>query len=475
MGVTSIIFQSVFLRICLILMLAWQPYQIIAQSIVINEVMASNATTIADEDGDYEDWIELYNFGPEPVDLLNYALSDDYEHPMKWVFPSIAMQPGEFLLIWASGKDRKTAGHALHTNFSINAAGEEIILTSSDSLTLDEIPPVMASTDIAYGRIPDGNGQWLYLTSATPGEPNTGPGYAFLLDPVEFSESGGAYNEAFLLNLSHPAEGAQIVYTLDGSLPAELDSVYSEPILVRNRTGDPNDISMIPTNNNPDPGPPYFEGWQPPLGQVFKVNVVRARAIHPGAPPGPVTTHTYLVHQNASERYSLPWFSMTSDRENLFDDDIGIYVHGNHTNYFQDGPDWERPANLTLFENDGSLAFNEDIGIRLHGNTTRSRPRKSLRINARAEYGSSWINYQLFPDKPINQYKRFILRNSGNDWDMSVFRDAFMQQLAKDLHVDIQYYALQFLFVNGEYWGIHNIRDRYNHHHIAFALWDRRE
>jgi hypothetical protein len=203
------------------------------------------------------------------------------------------------------------------------------------------------------------------------------------------------------------------------------------------------------------------------------VNIVRARAIHSDAPHGP-SSHTPIWFNRCKRSlYTLPWFSLATDNENLFDDEIGIYVHGNnpnHTNYFQDGPDWEREANLSFFEKGGEMAFNENIGIRLHGNTTRSRPRKSLRIIARSEYGNSWINYQLFPDKPVNQFKRFILRNSGNDWDMSVFRDAFMQHLAKNLHVDIQYYRPAILFINGEYWGIHNVRDRYNQHHMLWLI-----
>ena len=72
-----------------------------AQTIAINEVMASNHSTIADEDGDFEDWIELYNYGDTPVNLYGYGLSDDYDNLMKWVFPDVTIEPGEYLLVWA--------------------------------------------------------------------------------------------------------------------------------------------------------------------------------------------------------------------------------------------------------------------------------------------------------------------------------------------------------------------------------------
>ena len=86
------------------------PGQIKAQTIAINEVMASNSMSIADQDGDFEDWIELYNYGSEPVNLEGFGLSDDYDNPFRWVFPSVVMEPGEFLLVWASGKDRRPEG-----------------------------------------------------------------------------------------------------------------------------------------------------------------------------------------------------------------------------------------------------------------------------------------------------------------------------------------------------------------------------
>jgi hypothetical protein len=458
--------KNSILKHLFILLIISCPFVAHSSEMFINEVMASNASALSDEDGDFEDWIELYNAGSTSINLSGYGLSDDYADPFKWVLPDIVIQSGEFLLVWASGKNRNNPGQALHTNFSIDSGGEEIILTHQDGSLIDELAPAHIPKDISYGRLPDGGSEWKYFTFTTPGEPNQNPGYGMILHPVVFSETGGAFAEEFLLELSHPQQGTEIIYTLDGSVPNESNAAYGASIIIRNRDGDPNDISMIPTNNIPDPGPPYFEGWQPPAGEVFKINVVRARALHPDAPPGPVATHSYLVHPLANSRFGLPWFSLATDPENLFDDEIGIYVHGNHTNYFQDGPDWERPANLTFFENEGIMAFNEDVGIRLHGNTTRSRPRKSMRINTRAEYGNSWLNYQLFPDKAVNKHKRFILRNSGNDWDMSVFRDAFTQNLAKGLRVETQYYRPAIVFVNGEYWGIHNTRDRYNHHYM---------
>lgn len=440
----------------------WQDNPVLG--LVINEVMASNAAAVSDEDGDFEDWIELYNAGNTVVDLSDYGLSDDPDSLFKWTFPQRSIAPNSFLLVWASDKNRTQPGNPLHTNFKISAGNETVIITRPDGQRLDSVPILEQRTDIAYGRLPNGGAQWAYLTQPTPAASNTGPGFSRLLRPVQASHPDGFYNQDIQLSFSSPDTGVVIRYTFNGSEPTDASPQFTSPLFVESRIGQDNTISLIPTNGNPDPGPPFFEGWQPPAGEVFKINVIRARAFHPDAPDGPVQTFTYIVDPAAGARYSLPVFSLSTDNKNLFDPEIGIYVPGFFNNMFQDG--WERPAHLTFFEKNGILAFKENIGIQLNGNTTRSRPRKSFRIVMRSEYGSEWLDYQLFPDKNLDTYKRFLLRNSGNDWDFAVFRDGLFQSLAKQFRVETQYYRPSILFINGEYWGIHNIRDKYDEHYF---------
>jgi hypothetical protein len=129
------------------------------QELYLNEIMSSNSQTITDEDGDAEDWIEIYYDGDQPLNLEGYGLSDDYERPFRWVFPDVTIQPGEFMLIWASNKDRAVPGGELHTNYAISSAGEEVILTHPDGTRLDELPPTEIPTDISIGRQPDGTGE----------------------------------------------------------------------------------------------------------------------------------------------------------------------------------------------------------------------------------------------------------------------------------------------------------------------------
>lgn len=142
-----------------------------AQSLALNEIMSSNAVTLADDDGDYEDWIEFYNYGNEPISLEGFGLSDDFANPYRWVFPDVMIQPGEFMLVWASGKDRRNPGAALHTNFSLSASGEEIILTNAVGLMVDTLSPTSLNSDVSYGRVPDGQGVWRFLLNLPPTKP----------------------------------------------------------------------------------------------------------------------------------------------------------------------------------------------------------------------------------------------------------------------------------------------------------------
>lgn len=202
----------------------------------INEIQSSNSKTVADEGGEFEDWIELYNYSSEPVDLTDYGLSDDYDNPYRWVFPSVTIQPGEFLLIWASGKDRTDVGFPLHTNFSIQRDGEEILLTTPAGERVDELEPTPIPRDNSYGRVPDGTGEWRYFAEPTPGSANDTESYAGLSSPTEFSHTGGQYPGSFQLEL-FAEEGSEIYYTTDRTEPERTaDNLYSGPISIDRTT-----------------------------------------------------------------------------------------------------------------------------------------------------------------------------------------------------------------------------------------------
>ncbi len=446
--------------------------------VVLNEVMASNGETLADEDGDNSDWIELYNAGIHAVNLTGYALSDDYEEPMQWMFPDVIIEPGDFLVVFASGKDRY--GSELHTNFRIDLEGEEIVLVSPDGTWLDELPPTPIPRDISFGRQPDGSDTWLYFNAPTPGASNTTEGYTLNLNPPEFSHPSGFYTAAFTLQITSDNNPLPTYYTLDGSEPTLDSPIYDGPITIYNRTPDVEQFAYIPTS---------LIAVNPEL-PVLKATVVRARTINPVGVAGPIETKTYFVDSDINNRHVLPIFSLVTDADNLFDYEYGIYVPGKlwdeavgypnvtnpytdlswvsrPANYHERGSDWERPAELEFFELGGKSAFNIPVGIRIHGTFSRIYPQKSLRLYTRASYGTEWLEYPLFGEQVPNRFKRLILRNSGSDWTATMMRDGIIQDLLESLNIDKQAYRPTVLYINGEYWGIHNLRERLDRYYIS--------
>lgn len=146
------------------------------REVIINEYMSSNGDTIIDFDGDYSDWIELYNPNDTLVNLSGYYLSDSNEEPFRWRFPqNTVIQPHSYLLVWASGKDKVAGNGEIHTNFSISRSGEPLILTASDQLTLvDQMVPMVVPRNVSYGRYPDGSDNWEFFdrNNITPGSSN---------------------------------------------------------------------------------------------------------------------------------------------------------------------------------------------------------------------------------------------------------------------------------------------------------------
>ena len=193
----------------------------------LNEIQSSNLNTISDEDAEFPDWIELHNPSASTIDLTGYGLSDSPNSPFKWVFPSAMMNPGSYLVVFASGKDRRDASSNLHANFSLSAEGESVVLTAPNGNRVDILPAAPLYTGISYGRRASGLG---YFAQPTPGAANTTTSYDRLVSPPTFSREGGMYVTNVSLTLS-AEPGAQIYFTTDGSMPlAGTSTLYSTPI-----------------------------------------------------------------------------------------------------------------------------------------------------------------------------------------------------------------------------------------------------
>jgi len=452
----------------LVFLLALNFGLINAQQLVINEIMSSNATTIQDEDGDYSDWIEFFNTGRNAVNLGGYAISDDPEEPEKWIFPSITLHPGEFLLVFASDKNRLDTTE-LHTNFKIKNEGEDLILSNPEGEVIDHFDPVVLATDVSFGRYPDGSDNKITLSSPSPGAAN------FEGTSLYFSRHAGFYLNPFKLFIHTTQPGDTVFYTTDGSIPDTSSFIFTDSIQISNTDTLPNTFSLIQTA--PFGPPSYFKSWTPPMVNVPKASVIRAAVFRKGEMVSQVESASYFVDTAIFSKYHFPIISLTTDSNNFFDYDTGIYVPGVHWdsidpywtgNYFINDDAWERLAHFEYFTDSGFRALNQDVGVCIHGKSSRSAPQKTLRIYARSEYGNSYLNYPFMLNNPgQDKYKRLLLRSIYSDLTQSIFKDEMTQDLVKHLDLDMQYYAPVVVFVNGEYWGLQVIRDRIDCYYLG--------
>jgi hypothetical protein len=403
------------------------------KELIINEVMAENAHTIMDPDFyKFSDWIEIHNTSNHSIDLSNFRLGDKLNKG-EWSIPEGTIIPAlGYLLFWADKKDITKKGY--HTNFSLKSKGEAVALFDVHGKQIDgfEFKKQKADVSITYSA----NDHVLFM-NPTPNKANNNTVDTLeLTSKPAFSISGGFYNDTQQIRLNSQ-NGALIYYTTDGSFPTLNSPIYHDRI------------------------------------EVDRTTVIRARALEDGKLLSEVNTQTYLINENTT----LPVVSLSTDDKYLFDDEIGIYTIGTNgapspgcqgavdANYYQE---WKRPANIEYFDTNKELGFSQEVDIKISGSCSPKLAQKSLSLKADSKYGEKSIKYKLFPHKDIAKFKGFKLRSASQDWEGTMLRDAFMQQVIKDdMDVDYQDYRACIVFINGKYWGIHNIREKKNEDFLA--------
>ena len=287
----------------------------------------------------------------------------------------------------------------------------------------------------------------------------------------EFSEESGVYTEGFDLKLN-TEEDYEIYYTLDGSIPNAQSEKYDGEIEISQEV-----MNALPVISNhetsKDKEAPNFLANE--VKKAITVTAVssykksKARAREFSEP----ISKTYILDTTLFDS-ELPVISLNVDPHSLFDEHEGIYVPGVwyeedsiwSGNYAQRGREFEKEAMMEFFDANGDLDFYQDIGFRINGRASRRLPQKSLRLYARNEYGQSRFFTDIFDDLPYNEFNRLLLRQSGQDYNSTMLRDGLMHELVKDEGVDVQAYQPLIVLINGEYWGIHNLREKFNKDYI---------
>ncbi|MBN2181917.1 MAG: lamin tail domain-containing protein [Sedimentisphaerales bacterium] len=452
-------------------------------TVVINELMASNSNCIQDPQGQYDDWIEFYNYGTNTVDLGGMYLTDDSSIRTKWQIPNSTTIPaGGYLLIWA---DNDTTNPGLHANFKLDADGEQVALYDDDGITpIDSVTFPEQTADMSYGRYPDGDNEWRFFAFPSPGEENQG-GYSGIVADTKFSQNRGFYDTSFPVTITTETPGATIRYTTDGSTPSETyGRTYTGPIQISTTTC----LRAMA----------YKTGWIPTnvdtQTYIFIDDVItqsQQKALiagYPGSWTGypadyamdpEVYNDPDYSDQMADAMLSIPTLSIATDKDYLFNPSTGIYTNPEEEG---DNLEWERPTSAELFCQDGSMEFQINCGIRLQGGHSRKpvkSPKHSFSLRFRDIYGPTSLDYPLFGDDwPVKSFDSLQLRgffnNAWTHWgpDQRERAQYTHDQWARDAmtemgHEDALQGIMIHLYLNGIYWGIYNLHERPDADHYA--------
>jgi hypothetical protein len=403
----------------------------IQAQLLINEVCSKNVSVISDAHGRYPDWIELYNAGSTPIQLDQYHLSDRMNFPGMWRLPEGELAPGGYAVFFS----RHSESGDGHLNFGIAQAGEGVFLSNIDQEIVHSLIVPELHADHSYG-LQGAEGTERYFATPTPGMPNTTQGYLGYT-PMPMPSRAPGFQPANSVLLLYAGNTTVVRATVDGSDPGSDSPLYVGSI------------------------------------QLTNTMVIKSYAEKPGYLPSAVLTTTYFI----GEQRGLPIVSISTEPDSLFHEDFGLYMYGPDadTAHPHHGANfWSNrqiPARFEFFDEQGYQGVAQQVDLRIHGGTqARTQPQRALRLTARSRYGSNIMEYPFFPEHGrLQRYKHLVLRNSGGDFCLAHFRDGLWHQLAMHAGLDID--ALGFrpvrVFINGEYWGLMNMRERTTKHHVA--------
>lgn len=395
-------------------------------AVKITEICSNNSTVLADQNGAYLPWFEIHNYSEEAIDIDGLFITDDINDPEKWKidYPSAApgdttavISPGSFRIVWSGAIESSI----LHTNFSLSPTGGTLAVFSPELGLLDHVVYGAIEEDLSYGWQSE-NSVYNYFAATSPGATNSATAL-FETVPIPVPNViGGFYNEDQLVSLNCSLEGVEIFYTLDGSEPDSSDPLYTEPIELTENT------------------------------------ILRCIAQKTGYISSPSTNHSYFFGIDST----FPIVSLVTEPSHWTGPD-GMNTIANRILGV------EKPVHIEFFEPDGTRTIAQNIGMKIHA--PDSRPQQSLRIYARSIYGVSKMAHNIFPDKDISTFKRLVLRNGGNDGLQTGgthFRDPLVHDIFKEQRAGNMYAAYRpaHVYLNGDYWGIYNIRERQDKHYI---------
>lgn len=385
--------------------------------VYISEVLTANANF--SNSGNRFDYIELHNTTSQRISLSGWYLSDSGSEPQKWAFPGNAFIPAHgYAIIYADGREIETERSNVYSAmFKLSQDNEVVILSQGDRI-VDHISLGEQYGGIACGRLEGGTGEIVFFDETTPKAENPRTGYYTQTAAPVLSHAGGLLTGEVTVQITAP-EGAVIYYTLNGETPTKKSGVYTGPITVSDTT------------------------------------VLRAAACVDGELMSPVVSASYLYGVSSA----VPVVSLITDDKYVNDPNMGLFEHDITR-------EWEYPIHVQYFEN-GELKINQLASARITGGSSRKRAQRSLAVYARGALSEDTFGYSPFENRDYTSVKSFTLRAGGSEGRDTRFKDAFLTSLAEDTNVMYQDVRVVVVYINGNYWGHYNLREKINKYSIA--------
>jgi gliding motility-associated-like protein len=370
-------------------------------------------SSFADNFGQYEDWIELYNMTASPVNLSGWFLSDKLGNPFKWQIGSATIPANGYLRIWASGRDISSG--TLHANFKLTQCKPEgISITNPSGTIIDSLTLVRTQEGHSRGRTTDGAMTWSVFLTPTPNASNTSPYDDYAATPV-MSVAPGFYSSTQSVTLTCSTPSTTIRYTTNGSTPTTSSTLYSGPINISSTT------------------------------------VLRARAFssNPQVPKSFIASNTYFI--NASH---------TIEVVSVYGDQIMSLLNGSYIDPY---------TGAEYFDHNGVFVTETYGKTNKHGNDSWAYDQRGFDFVTRDQYGYNYAFIgQIFNSKPRTEFQRLIFKAAANDnYPFSTsgsahIRDAYVHTLSQKakLHMDERTWAPCVMYVNGQYWGVYDTREK---------------
>ena len=393
--------------------------------ILISEVMASNGFY---ESGEAYDWVELTNTGDETVNLSGWHFSDSKKNPLKWAFPEgTRLKPGAFLTVFCTGEEDAAPGKGdtFYAPFAISSSGETLLLSDAEGEELQRLKLPAQYGCVSYG-LPSAGGDYGFFENPTRNKKNDKEAFPERVQPPAIQTAGGFYESSVTVFAEAP-QGATLRYTTDGETPTEKSKTFpSEGLTLK------------------------------------KTTPLRVKAFQEGLVSSETVSSTFFV----DDPPLTPIVSLITDDRYLFNKKTGILTKGTGSipNYSKG---WEYPIHIEYFTGEGERQISQTGTFTCSGHSARVNAQKSIALYARKSWGADEFAFNPFPTRDYTSYKSLLLRSTNSDVTATRLRDVVASSLAEGQDILYQDHQVIQVYINGEYYGHYNLREKINKYFIA--------